>query len=441
MKLKSLGAAQTVTGSKHILETSRGNILIDCGLFQGLGAKNLDILPDELKTIDAICLTHGHLDHCGYLPKLVKHGFKGPIFATLATREVAKLIMADNAKIQANDARRTNKKITKESKKIKPLYDLNDVATTSTLFNEVQWNQSISWNNIEIEFKSAGHILGASSVRIQDGPESIIFSGDLGRYGDPIMPDPQSFQSANAIVMECTYGDRLHDLETDSIKELEEVLLKYKDGTVLIPAFSVARSQNIMFYLNKLFHDRASLKRPVYIDSALTLEVTKLYETFSELHKITKKNFASIHKMFNFVEFKSQREKLEKDDEPKIILTASGMMTGGLAPYYLKNLSQSSSNVLMIVGYQALGTLGRQIYDGAREFVSDEESVTWKGDVYKAKSFSSHADQADLLNWLGKIKGGKSVFLVHGEQQSLDTMVNKIGDRAIIVKENVTYEI
>lgn len=441
MKLISLGAVKTVTGSKHVLETSKGRLLIDCGLFQGLGAKNPDELPDELHKIDAILLTHGHLDHCGYIPKLVKHGFSGPIFSTLPTREVAKLIMADNAKIQSHEARKKNKKEVKESKKVKALYDLNDVATTAKLFHLVELNKAFSWNGLDIEFKTAGHILGASSVRINDRGTSIVFSGDLGRFEDPIMPNPESFNSADAVVMECTYGNKLHDKNLSPLIELEEVLKKHKDGTVLIPAFSVARSQNIMYYLNELFHEKPKLKRPVYIDSSLTLEVTKLYEQFDESHKITSKVFAEIHRNFNFIEFKSQRETLESNDEPKIILTASGMLSGGLAPHYLKLLSSSSQNTLMIVGFQALGTLGRSILDGSREIASEDESFTWKGDVFIAKSFSSHADQADLLYWLGKIQGHKRVYLVHGEEIALDAMAKKIGELATVVEENTSYDI
>lgn len=441
MKLLSLGAAKTVTGSKHILETSKGRLLIDCGLFQGLGAKNPDEVPEELSKIDAIILTHGHLDHCGYIPKLVKHGFNGQIFSTLPTREIAKLIMADNAKIQSHEARKKNKKEVKESKKVKALYDLNDVATTAKLFHLVELNESFLWNGLEIEFKTAGHILGASSVRIKDQGTSIVFSGDLGRFEDPIMPNPESFNAADSIVMECTYGNKLHDKDLSPLSELEEVLKKYKEGTILIPAFSVARSQNIMYYLNKLFHSKPKLKRPVYIDSALTLEVTKLYEQFDDSHKISSKEFAEIHRNFSFIEFKSQRETLESNDEPKIILTASGMLSGGLAPHYLKLLSSNPHNALMIVGFQALGTLGRSIVDGSREIASEDESFTWKGDVYIAKSFSSHADQSDLLHWLAKIQGHKRVYLVHGEEIALDTMAKILGEKACIVEENTSYTI
>ncbi|MBH46963.1 MAG: hypothetical protein CME71_02200 [Halobacteriovorax sp.] len=443
MQLQSLGAAQTVTGSKHILKTSVGDVLIDCGLFQGLGAKNPAQVPEELSKISAIVLTHGHLDHCGYIPKLVKHGFHGPIFSTLQTGEIAKLIMSDNAKIQAEQNRKKNKKIVKESEKSKPLYDLNDVAQTIPLFEFHQWGETFSWKGLRITLESAGHILGASSVKIEDNDKSIIFSGDLGRYTDPIMPDPKGFSSADAVVMECTYGDRNHDRSHTPESDLINVLknAKKKSSSILIPAFSVARSQNIMFYLAHIFNKNKDLKVPVYVDSALTLAVTKLYENFNDFHKITKEDFASIHRHMTFIEFESQRERLEKDSGSKIILTASGMLTGGRSPYYLKHLGEDKNNILMIVGYQAEGTLGRKIVDGERVFQDGDDKLKWLGEVYIAKSFSSHADQVELLKWRSQILGLKKTFLVHGEQRSLEQMQNLIGPSAVIVDEQQCYSL
>tara|TARA_R110000868_G_scaffold155691_8_gene382258 strand:+ start:6067 stop:7398 length:1332 start_codon:yes stop_codon:yes gene_type:complete len=443
MQLQSLGAAQTVTGSKHILKTSIGDILIDCGLYQGLGAKNPAEVPKELLKIKAIILTHGHLDHCGYIPKLVKHGFHGPIFSTLQTAEIAKLIMSDNAKIQAQQNRKKNKKIEKESEKSKPLYDLNDVAQTVPLFEFHRWGETFKWKELSITLESAGHILGASSVKIEDKGQSIVFSGDLGRYNDTIMPEPKSFSCADAVVMECTYGDRVHDQTSTPESDLISVLksAKNKSSSVLIPAFSVARSQNIMFYLANIFNKHKELKIPVYVDSALTLAVTKLYESFDDFHKISKKDFASIHHHMTFVEFESQRERLEKDSETKIILTASGMLTGGRSPYYLKHLGEQKNNILMIVGYQAEGTLGRKIVDGERSFEDVDGKLQWLGDVYIAKSFSSHADQQELLRWRSQISGLKKTFLVHGERTSLEQMQNLIGPSATIVEEQECYSL
>tara|TARA_R110000868_G_scaffold237486_7_gene492063 strand:+ start:2002 stop:3333 length:1332 start_codon:yes stop_codon:yes gene_type:complete len=443
MELHSLGAAQTVTGSKHLLKTQSGDVLIDCGLFQGLGAKNPAQVPVELSKVSAIILTHGHLDHCGYIPKLVKHGFHGPIFTTLQTAEIAKLIMSDNAKIQADQNRRKNKKTDKESEKTKPLYDLNDVAQTIPLFNIHKWGETIQWKGLTIRLESAGHILGASSVKIEEAGKSIVFSGDLGRYGDSIMPDPAGFSNADAVVMECTYGDRLHDKlsspESDLISVLKDA--KNKTSTVLIPAFSVARSQNIMYYLANIFNKHKELKIPVFVDSALTLAVTKLYESFDDFHKISKKDFTSIHHHMTFVEFESQRERLEKDTESKIILTASGMLTGGRSPYYLKNLGTNKNNILMLVGYQAEGTLGRKIVEGEREFEDADEKLKWLGEVFISKAFSSHADQQELLKWRSQISGLSKTFLVHGEQKSLEHMQNLIGPSAVIVDALESYTI
>lgn len=443
MELFSLGAAQTVTGSKHLLRTTGGTLLIDCGLYQGIKKKNPNELDEELIHVDAIILTHGHLDHSGYIPKLVKHGFRGPIFATAPTIEIAKLIMADNAKIQANEARSHNKHEKKESRKVKPLYDLNDVSQTIGLLTPIEWDKPFTWNGLEITYHCAGHILGASSVLIKDKESSVVFSGDLGREHDQIMFTPKSFNDAHAVVMECTYGDRLHDKandpESDLIKAIE--MTKKGEGTLLIPAFSVARSQNILHYLVKVFNKHHHLKVPVYVDSPLTTEVTKLYERFADYHKLTEKDFSNIHKIAQFIEFKSQRESIEKSAGTKIIVTASGMMTGGLAPHYLQVLSDSSANTLMIVGYQAEGTLGREIVDGVRDFFIEATDVKWRGNVFISKAFSSHADQAELLHWLEQIKNVKQVFLVHGEESSLNTMKELIGERARIVVEKSSYSI
>lgn len=443
MELISFGAAQTVTGSKHLLRTKFGTLLIDCGLYQGTKKKNVAQLPDELHEVDAVILTHGHLDHCGYLPKLVKHGFQGPVFCSAPTAEIAKLIMADNAKIQASEVRSKNRKETAESKKVKPLYDLNDVAKTIVLFQTKKWDETFHWKGLEITFSCAGHILGASIVRISDGEKSIVFSGDLGRNNDPIMPAPKWFNHADAVVMECTYGDRNHDQNTTPMDDLIKVLKEAKshEGTVLIPAFSVARSQNILYYLSTIFKKHPELKLPLYVDSPLTTEVTKLYERFDDYHQISDKEFKTIHKHSFFIEFKSQRDSLEKNPTAKIILSASGMMTGGLVPHYLNILSHQKNNILMVVGYQAEGTLGRDIVEGLRDIFVEGQAVTWQGQVFISSAFSSHADQQELLSWLGQHQGVKQVFLVHGEEESLRTMKQKIGDHAVIVVENASYKI
>src|SRR5690606_18457874 len=257
-----------------------------------------------------------------------------------------------------------------------------------------------------------------------------------------IMFAPKSFHNATAAVIECTYGDRLHG-EVSAKADLEAAIkkVKSKEGTLLIPAFSVARSQNVLFYLSQIFREHPHLKLPVYVDSPLTTEVTKLYERFGDYHKLAASDFAHIHKDAQFIEYKSQRESLDKNEESKIIVTASGMMTGGLAPHYLKILSESKSNTLMIVGYQAEGTLGREIVDGIRDFFVEDTSVTWNGDVYISKPFSSHADQKELLDWLDHIKGINQVFLVHGEESCLIKMQQLVGEKAKIVIEKSSYPI
>lgn len=442
MKITSFGAAQTVTGSKHLLEIDGKKFLIDCGFFQGLGHDNPKDVPVELRQIDAIILTHGHLDHCGYIPKLVKHGFQGPIFATEPTIEIAKLIMADNAKIQAGEARSKNKHIQKESKKITPLYDLNDVSKTNALFKKVEWDKSEQVQGLKVTFRCAGHILGASSVLIEGKKEKVVFSGDLGRTDDQIMFVPKAFEKADVVVMECTYGDRLHNPSVSPIEDLIHVLKenKKKQGTVLIPAFSVARSQNVLFYLTQIFQKHPELKIPIYVDSPLTIEATKLYRRFDEFHKLSEKDFDRIDHLTQFIEFKSQRETLEINDESKVIVTASGMLSGGLAPHYLKVFSGAKNNTLMLVGYQAEGTLGREIVDGIRDFELEGEAVSWHGNVFVSKAFSSHADQNELSEWLRKHAAVKHVLLVHGEEKSLEAMAKLIGDKAHILKEGQAFE-
>lgn len=435
MKLKSFGAATEVTGSKHLLEVNGKRILIDCGLFQGESTRQNDKAFEEIGSVDAIILTHGHLDHSGFIPRMVRGGFKGPIFATAPTREIAKVIMEDNAKIQSFETKKANKNIVKERDKVSALYQPIHVQQSMALFHEVKWDTPFEWGGLKILFQCAGHILGASSVRIEAELQSIVFSGDLGRYNDEIMFDPSTFSEADYVVMEGTYGDRDHHHEIKPQDELEEAIdkIRKKGSTLLIPAFSVARSQNVIYYLWRLFRAKPTKKVPIYVDSNMTSLVCELYKRFRDFYRLDELTIQQMFENCQFVEHISQREKLFQEQGAKVIVTASGMLSGGRSPEYLSELGKDKSNELLLVGYQAQGTLGREFVEGSRPF--------WLGGFHLAQSFSSHADRGELKRWLNGIKEVRKVFLVHGEEKALSGLKSYLDQPCHIMKKGEELEL
>lgn len=425
MKIKFLGATRTVTGSKHLLIGKRHNILIDCGLYQGPHSEKYNkeihnILANE--NIHAIVLTHAHLDHCGYLPKLVKDGFNGPIFATAATRDLAKIIMQDNAHIQAEKVKHSGL-----SNAIALYQDIH-VNQTLALFEVKEFNHRYRYEEFHIEFKKAGHILGASSPIISCEGKTIQFSGDLGRSDDLTMFPPEPAEKVDYLVIESTYGNRNHS-QSDYLEELAQVVKSARDSdtTLVIPAFSVGRSQTLMLALYQLFDQNPKLELSVYVDSPMTQQVTQLYHNYLEQHKIPIEILKAIESKFKFVHYQSERDKMDLPGK-KIILTASGMLSGGHILHHLENHGTNPDNIFLIVGFQSPDTIGYQLQTGNRTISLEDGPITIAAKIQTIDLFSSHADHNQLIQWAGN-SGAKMIFITHGEEDAKQQLLKDLSEK------------
>ncbi|MDQ3108682.1 MAG: MBL fold metallo-hydrolase [Bacteroidota bacterium] len=433
IKIQFLGAAGTVTGSKYLIQTPTKNILVDCGLFQGLKKLRLlnwDKLPVNVPKIDMVLLTHGHLDHVGYLPRLVTQGFEGPVWGTEPTLEIAKIILEDSARIQEEDAERANAEGFSKHKPAKPLYDTKDVENTLPLFHPQPLDK---WIEIDKEifcrFRYNGHILGATFIELKIGTKIIVFSGDIGREKDLLLYPPQKPEKADILLIESTYGDRL---QPDNAEErLAEIINNavQKQGTIIIPSFAVERAQTLMYLLWKLRKKGAIPNLPVYMDSPMGSNVLDVFEHNSTWHKLPMQECREMLKDIKQIRSIQETYKLAASDKPKIIIAASGMASGGrVLTYFVQYLGKSSTTVLL-VGYQAEGTRGRALLDGAKEVKLFGKFFPVKALVENLEGLSAHTDQKGLIGWVSLLKQKpEHVFIVHGESQAADALRVKFKD-------------
>lgn len=433
--LESLGAAETVTGSKHLLRMPGYNLLIDCGLFQGikyLREKNWEPLPAKPSGIDALILTHAHLDHCGYIPLLVKNGFNGPIYMSEPTRDLAELILRDSAKLQEEDAWKANKHGYTKHNPAKPLYDTADVEAALPLFKTVELNITFKLTeHLWFRFYIAGHIHGACAVNVNCYGRTLLFSGDIGRYRSEILPPPDHPAKADFVVMESTYGNRLHPVG-DAADEMALVINNtiVNGGNVLIPCFAVGRAQEIIHIIYELKQRKAIPPGlPVYLDSPMAASADKALQKHPDWLTISKDECA---RMFSAVtvnqDYTGTREIINQKGS-KIVLSASGMLTGGRVLEYLKEYITDQRNTILIIGFQAGGTRGRALLNGASEIKIHGRYFEVKAAVKEIAQLSAHADQAELLTWLrGFSPAPERVYLVHGEPDAMDTLRVKIKD-------------
>ncbi len=430
-KITFLGAAQTVTGSKFLLEILDIKILIDCGLFQGLKPLRLlnwETLPVDVKSIQYTLLTHAHLDHCGYLPCIVKHGYNNPIYGTPATLEVAKIILADSAKIQQEDADKANNLMYSKHQPALPLYTQQDVENTIRLFTPVSFNV---WHTLEKEirfrFRPAGHIPGAAFIELLAAQTRFVFSGDIGNWNDPLMNDPEKPESADVLLIESTYGNRNHQtIDENKIASTINSTLK-KGGTVIIPGFAVERAQLLMYYLTQLRVKELIPHVPVYLDSPMANQVLRVIGDYLSDMKIDNDVFTRMISNINIIEDYDETLKLCTDTSPKIIIAASGMATGGRVLTYFDYFISNSKNLVLLAGYQAPGTRGRLLLDGADHLKFYGKLHKVRAKVTCIEGLSAHADQTGLNNWLSSISNKPEyVFLVHGDQEASIALQKKI---------------
>ena len=434
VKIQFLGAAHTVTGSKFYLETPELNILIDCGMFQGLKELreiNWQPLPIDCTKIDLVVLTHGHLDHSGYLPRLIKEGFKGRILGTDPTLAVTEIILQDSAKIHEETAEKANKEGYSVHQPALPFYTLEEAKNAIELFQSVDIDKWISLaQNVQCRFNYNGHILGATYIELNIDGKIFVFSGDIGRTDDLILETPKRPEWADFLFVESTYGNKLHPEERveDRLIDLVNTTL-YEKGNLLIPSFAVERLQLVMFLLWRLYQKNKIPNIPIFIDSPMGADVLSLFQRFPTWHKLPLDDFNAMCHHMNIVQSYRDTWKTIDDPRPKIVIAGSGMVTGGRILTYLKQLVQKPSTTVLIVGYQAEGTRGRRLLEGAHELKLFGKYHEVHAKVAHIESLSAHADQKDLIHWLGAVKNiPEKVFLIHGEPTALDCFRTKIKD-------------
>jgi len=439
--VKFLGGAGSVTGSRYLLDIGDFEFLVDCGLFQGrreLRERNWDKFPMPPTEMEAIVLTHAHLDHIGSLPRLVKQGFKGPIYCTEPTAELAKILLLDSGKLQEEEAEWAKKKGYSRHEDPQPLYTIEDAEAVFPLLVPKSFEKSFKiHDSVDVTFYHAGHILGASIVKIKIKGETqtktLVFSGDLGRTHDPILFPPTLIPKADVIWIESTYGDRVQP----TAKPADELGLAIRDtfergGLVIIPAFSVGRTQLVLYYLFHLMKKGKIPKVPIFLDSPMAIDATKLYQDFDTAHQLAAvleetNDHPFQHPQLHYYQKQEQSKSLNEYRGNAIILSASGMATGGRVVHHLFHHLPKERNGVIFVGYQAEGTRGRRLVDGEPEIRIYGDSIPVKAKIYSIEGLSAHADQNELMDWAeGFVERPKVAFVVHGEEQAAQTLANKL---------------
>jgi metallo-beta-lactamase family protein len=463
----SLGAAEEVTGSKHVLDVDGHLYLIDCGAFQGIRAiadkknRNFEVPADRL---EAVILTHAHFDHSGLLPMLGKNGFKGNIYATPATRDLANIIMMDSARIQAHDAEYLTYRAEHRGEKFdwKPLFDETDVVNTSNQFVTVGYNRP-TWVNqrVRLEFYDAGHILGSAmallTVTDSEGKEyRIAYTGDLGRKGKPIIRDPAILPPVDYMVLESTYGDRRHESADDALKMLAEVATTAikNAGKIVIPAFAIERTQELVYYFHTLVDRKIIPEIPIYVDSPMAVNATSIFQIHPECYDMeTHDAFIKHHKNpfgFNslrFVTSVDESKALNNKPGPMIIISADGMCEAGRIQHHLVNTIGDPRNQILLVGFMAEHTLGRRLQNRELEVKIHNEWHTVKASITQINAFSAHADYQESIDWLKSMdtKNLKKIFMVHGEPDAQVVFLDHLAENGFksvqIVKYGETYEL
>lgn len=445
-KLQFLGAAQTVTGSRHLLDVDGYRVLIDCGLFQGLKElrlRNWEKFPINPASINAVILTHAHIDHTGYLPRLVREGFRGPVYATPASVELARILLPDSATLQEEEAAYANRSGYTKHAPALPLYTLRDASAALKLIQSVKYGKKVQLGKrLSFEFVEAGHIIGSAfanmEVRGTDGGITrVLATGDIGRYDEPILNDPQAVDETDYLILESTYGDREHP-DVDVKDQLAKVIndTAALGGHVLIPAFAVGRTQQLVYLLRELEDEKRIPILPVFVDSPMAVSATKLYLRHREDHDLDMDALVRANRnplatnRFHLARTVSDSKAVSAQEEPSIVISASGMATGGRILHHLRKRIRDERNTILFVGFQAEGTRGRRLVDGEKEIRMFGELIPVRARIEQIESLSAHGDWREILRWLSGFKRApKHVFLVHGEPRAALALETRIRER------------
>lgn len=438
VRVKFLGGALSVTGSKYLLEIDDYKLLVDCGLFQGpkaLRLRNRHSFPVHPAAIDAVVITHAHIDHSGYLPRLVREGFNGPVYCTDATADLTEILLLDSAKLQEEEADYARKKGYSRHEYPQPLYGVSDAEKALSLLKGFPYRQRVAiTDRLEVRFLDAGHILGSAIVELlirgEHQEKKVVFSGDLGRYDQAVFKDPTAVSYADILFVESTYGNRKR-LEVNLESELAAIVneSRQRKGCLLIPAFAVGRTQTVIYHLHQLMQKGKISEMPIFIDSPMAINVTRLYKRYTSYHKLRGNRPASIFENKQLFYYRSREESASLNERKNnaIIISASGMVTGGRILHHMYHHLKREEDTVLFVGYQAKGTRGRTIMEKQATVKMFGVEVPIRCNIRTINGLSAHADQEELMCWLGQYKNSpKRTFVVHGEPESANALVGKI---------------
>lgn len=434
MKITFLGAAETVTGSKYLVEQGNTKILVDCGMFQGpkeIRNLNWQDFPIDPSRIDAIVVTHAHIDHTGYIPRFVNLGFTGKVYSSEGTFALCKILLRDSGAIQEEHARKVNKYGYSEHKPALPLYTKDDAEKSLQSFQTVQFDIAFTIGSFTIKLTRAGHILGASSVQVSNGEKTITFSGDLGRPNQLLIKEPAVVQQTDYLVLESTYGNRRHE-QSDPTKELGEIVNQTvaKGGKLIIPAFAVGRTQMLLYSLYQLKQQKIISDIPVFVDSPMATGVTELYCQFKDEHRLSTTECERVFDVATYIRTRDESKKLNFLKGPAIIIAGSGMLDGGRILHHVIHTISHKKNTILFVGFQAAGTKGRLLTSGIHDIKIYGKRYHVQADIKEMHNLSAHADYNELLQWLAAFKQRpQKIFLTHGELEASQALKQKIDQR------------
>jgi metallo-beta-lactamase family protein len=435
MQLSFLGATGTVTGSKYLVTAGGRKILVDCGLFQGLKQlrlRNWEPPPIDPASVEAVVLTHAHIDHSGYLPLFVKNGFLGKVYCSSATADLCGILLPDSGHLQEEEAEYANRRGFSKHSPALPLYTVEDAKRCLSRLAPLSFDKDVDLGDgLALRLSHAGHILGAAFVELKYAGRSVLFSGDIGRPHDPVMPAPTPIAQADYLVVESTYGDRRHD-PADSRIKLAEIINRtvQRRGVVIIPTFAVGRAQELMYYIHQIKADRRIPDLPVYLNSPMAVDATRIFHGHPADHRLSPAQCDAMCRAATIVNTVEESKRLNSATEPMIILAASGMATGGRVVHHLKAFAPDPKNTILFAGFQAAGTRGAAMLAGAQSVKIHGEYVPVRAEVALLSNLSAHADYEEILGWLGHFDAApRQTFVTHGEPVAADAMRHHIEER------------